>query len=173
MVHRIVPILLMAALAACGGSDGGAAPEPGGGAAPSADAAPPAAEPAEAPAPAPAVQRKPAPPGASVYIISPEDGAVVSNPVRVVFGLKGAGVAPAGIARPDAGHHHLLIDTEPPPFDAPIPADEHHVHFGMGQTETELMLTPGQHTLQLLLGDEAHVPHDPPLLSEPVTIQVQ
>ena len=108
-----------------------------------------------------------------VYIISPADGAVVSSPVTVVFGLKGIGVVPAGIDRLDAGHHHLLIDTDVPPFDLPIPADMQHVHFGQGQTETQLMLAPGRHTLQLLLGDHLHIPHDPPILSEPVTIEVQ
>jgi hypothetical protein len=107
------------------------------------------------------------------YIISPADGAVVSNPVRVVFGLKGIGVAPAGTDRPDAGHHHLLIDVDLPPLDLPIPADAEHVHFGAGQTETTLTLAPGRHQLRLLLGDNLHVPFDPPIASEPVTIEVQ
>jgi Domain of unknown function (DUF4399) len=136
---------------------------------------PPAATPAPA-APPPAatgLTRKPAPAGARAYIISPENGARVASPVRVVFGLSGAGIAPAGIVKADTGHHHLLIDTPAPPLDLPIPADERHVHFGGGQTETTVMLTPGMHTLQILLGDELHVPHDPPLLSEVVTIEVQ
>jgi hypothetical protein len=142
---------------------------------------PVAAEPPASPAAAAAPQvaapvtfaRKPAPAGAQAYIIAPEDGARVSNPVTVVFGLKGIGVVPAGVERADAGHHHLLIDTEVPPLDMPIPADAQHVHFGMGQTETQLTLTPGPHRLQLLLGDHLHVPHEPPILSESVTIEVQ
>lgn len=138
-----------------------------------APAATPAPAPAAPAAAAPSIARKPAPAGAMVYIISPADGAVVSSPVTVVFGLKGIGVVPAGIDRLDAGHHHLLIDTDVPPFDLPIPADMQHVHFGQGQTETQLMLAPGRHTLQLLLGDHLHIPHDPPILSEPVTIEVQ
>jgi hypothetical protein len=115
-----------------------------------------------------------APPGgASVYIVSPANGATVSNPVRVVFGLKGMGVVPAGIQRDGAGHHHLLVDADLPPLNLPIPADDRHIHFGGGQTETELTLSPGSHTLQLLLGDHLHVPHDPPVVSAPVTITVQ
>jgi hypothetical protein len=91
----------------------------------------------------------------------------------VVFGLKGIGVVPAGIDRPDAGHHHLLIDVDLPPLGLPIPADAQHVHFGQGQTETVLTLTPGRHQLRLLLGDHLHVPHEPPIVSAPVTIEVQ
>ena len=113
------------------------------------------------------------PAGASVYIVSPANGATVSNPVRVVFGLKGMGVVPAGIERDGAGHHHLLVDTDLPPLNLPVPADDRHIHFGGGQTETELTLSPGSHTLQLLLGDHLHVPHDPPVVSARVTITVQ
>jgi hypothetical protein len=101
------------------------------------------------------------------------DGATVSNPVRVVFGLKGIGVAPAGTDRADAGHHHLLIDADLPQLDLPIPNDAQHMHFGAGQTETELTLEPGTHVLRLLLGDHLHVPFDPPIVSEPVTIEVR
>jgi hypothetical protein len=174
MPHRLFPLLLALALVGCGGSEDIAAPPPGGG--PDASPAPAdsASSPASGAAPAPAaLPRKPAPAGAEAYIISPADGDVVSNPVRVVFGLKGFGVAPAGVMRADAGHHHLLVDVEPTSFDTPIPADENHLHFGMGQTETELTLAPGQHRLQLLLGDEVHVPHDPPIMSEPITITVE
>ena len=139
-------------------------------------AAPGAAPPAAAPpaAPAAALTRKPAPAGAMAYIIEPADGARVTNPVRVVFGLKGIGVAPAGVDRNDAGHHHLLIDTGlPQNLASPIPNDEQHRHFGGGQTEVELTLSPGRHTLQMLLGDHLHVPHDPPIASSVVTIEVQ
>jgi hypothetical protein len=152
-------------LAACG------QPEPATPAAPA--AAPPAAAPATPP-PAAALARKPAPAGAMAYIIEPADGARVTSPVRVVFGLKGIGVAPAGVERNDAGHHHLLVDA-PMPADlgVPIANDEQHRHFGGGQTEVDLTLAPGRHTLQLLLGDHLHIPHDPPIASSVVTIEVQ
>lgn len=115
-----------------------------------------------------------APEGAEVYIISPADGAHVSSPFVVKFGLKGMGVAPAGVDKPDTGHHHLLIDVDKmPAAGQPIPADEQHVHFGGGQTETELTLSPGTHTLQLELGDMNHVPFDPPVVSKKITIHVE
>ena len=120
-----------------------------------------------------AIERTPAPEGAEVYIISPSAGATVSSPVTVRFGLRGMGVAPAGVKHPKAGHHHLLIDTELPPTDRPVPADEQHRHFGGGQTEVVVELPPGRHTLQLLLGDHLHVPHDPPIVSERITITVR
>lgn len=110
---------------------------------------------------------------AEVYIISPADGAEVSSPVTVVFGLKGMGVAPAGTGKANTGHHHLLIDTDLPPLDENIPADENHVHFGGGQTEVTLELKPGSHTLQLLLGDMNHIPHDPAVYSKKITITVK
>lgn len=111
---------------------------------------------------------------ARVYIISPQDGDTVSSPVTVVFGLSGMGVAPAGTARDNTGHHHLLINVdELPPLDQPIPADDRHRHFGGGQTEVTLELPAGEHTLQLLLGDMAHVPHDPAVVSEKITITVE
>ena len=121
-----------------------------------------------------ALARTPSPEDAQVYFISPADGAEVSNPIIVKFGLKGMGVAPAGVDVKNTGHHHLLIDVkEQPDFDKPIPADEHHKHFGAGQTETTIELTPGKHTLQLLLGDKLHIPHDPPVISEKITITVK
>ena len=116
----------------------------------------------------------PAPQGTAVYIISPQDGETVQNPVTVRFGLSGMGVAPAGIDKPNTGHHHLLVDlTELPAMDAPIPADEQHRHFGGGQTEAAITLSPGQHTLQLLLGDMSHIPHNEPVLSEKITVLVE
>jgi len=116
------------------------------------------------------------PEGAKPYIISPADGATVKNPVTVVFGLKGLGVAPAGVEKAKTGHHHLLIDTKAPSgedLDFAIPTDDHHKHFGGGQTETTVELTPGKHTLQLMMGDANHVPHNPPLVSDVVTITVE
>jgi hypothetical protein len=118
------------------------------------------------------VARTARPADARLYFISPEAGATVQNPVVVRFGLSGMGVAPAGVPSPNTGHHHLVIDAELPQPGAPVPADANHVHFGKGQTETTLELTPGEHTLQLLLGDHGHVPHDPPLTSERITITV-
>ena len=121
-----------------------------------------------------AQERTPSPAGAEVYIINPKDGATVDNPVRVQFGLKGMGIAPAGIKFDNTGHHHLLIDTDAPADQsAPLPASDKIVHFGKGQTETTVTLTPGKHTLQLLLGDSNHVPHSPPVLSKKITITVK
>ncbi len=112
-------------------------------------------------------------PAASARIIYPVDGATVSSPFTVVFGLSGMGVAPAGTQMDNTGHHHLIIDAELPPAGQPIPKDERHRHFGGGQTETVIDLPPGEHTLQLLLGDYAHVPHSPPVTSERITITVE
>lgn len=114
--------------------------------------------------------RHPSPPGAKVYFVYPTDGAYVTlNPV-IRFGLNGMGVAPAGFEKVNTGHHHLLIDTELPPFDQPIPNDFNHLHFGAGQTEAKITLTPGRHKLQLLLADENHLPHDPPVYSAPIEV---
>ena len=116
--------------------------------------------------------RKPAPDGAGVYFVAPADGAEVTSPVTVQFGLTGMGVAPAGIDQPDTGHHHLLIDVELSDFGVPMPNDSRHLHFGGGQTEAIVTLSPGEHTLQLVLGDYLHIPHDPPLVSERITVTV-
>ena len=111
---------------------------------------------------------------AIAYIVSPADGATVNNPLTVVFGLRNPwGVAPAGTKLDNTGHHHLLIDVSLPELTQPIAKDDQHRHFGGGQTETTLTLSPGKHTLQLLLGDFAHVPHQPPVVSKPITITVQ
>jgi hypothetical protein len=117
--------------------------------------------------------RSTAPADARAYIISPLDGATVSSPVTVQFGLRGMGIAPAGIAMANTGHHHLLIDVDLPPLDQPVPADEHHLHFGKGQSEVLVTLAPGKHRLQLLLADHLHLPHEPPVASEPITITVR
>ena len=119
------------------------------------------------------IKRTPSPAGTELYFIAPADGATVASPVTIKFGLKGMGVAPAGIAFEGAGHHHPFIDADLPPLDMPIPADANHVHFGKGQTETTIELKPGKHTLQLLLGDQLHVPHDPALVSKKITITVK
>lgn len=149
---------LIFGLAACGGP-----PPP----APAPQPPPPQSE-----APA-AMPRTPAPPGASVNFISPADGAVVSSPVTVTFAIEGMTLAPAGTNEPGTGHHHLLVDVDLPPLDQPIPRDANHIHFGQGETETQVELTPGTHKLQLLLGDGNHVPHDPPVASAPITITVE
>ena len=111
---------------------------------------------------------------AKLYIISPLDGETVSSPVKIVFGLKGMGVAPAGIKFNNTGHHHLLIDlTELPDTNSPIPSDDNHRHFGKGQTEALIELKPGEHTLQLMLGDHMHIPHDPVVVSNKIKIYVE
>ena len=117
----------------------------------------------------------PAPEGAAVYFIEPADGAVLpAGQVRVIFGLSGMGVAPAGGDFPDTGHHHLLVNVDPlPPLDEPVPSDSVHLHFGKGQTETMLNLDAGTYTLQLVLGDMLHIPHNPPVISEPISITVE
>jgi len=117
--------------------------------------------------------RTPAPKDAYVYIGWPLNGAVVGTHFKVWFGTRNFGVAPAGVTTRNTGHHHLLIDTPMPPLDQPIPNDRNHLHFGLGQTETMLELPPGTHTLQLLMGDANHVPHDPPVVSRRITIQVR
>ena len=121
-----------------------------------------------------AQERTPSAAGAEVYIISPKSGAVVHNPVLVQFGLRGMGVAPAGVKFDNTGHHHLLIDTDPPSdLSTPLPATDKIVHFGKGQTETTLNLAPGKHTLQLLFADANHIPHSPPVISQKITITVK
>lgn len=152
-------------LAACGGSD---------------DEAPAVEEPvtgavvAEAAAPEPeGMPRTASTDGATAFFITPTNGATVSNPIDVEFGLDGMEVVPAGVNEPHSGHHHLLIDTELPTLNQPIPADANHIHFGDGSTTTQINLEPGEHTLLLLLGDHLHVPHDPPVTSPTIVITVE
>jgi hypothetical protein len=114
----------------------------------------------------------PSPPGAAVYFVDLKDGATIGPQTTIHFGLRGMGVAPAGTDRPNSGHHHLLVDTDLPPLDQPIPNDFNHLHFGAGQTEVDLTLSPGPHTLQLLLGDKNHIPHSPPVMSERIHVTV-
>jgi len=118
----------------------------------------------------------PAPDGAKLYIISPADGAKLASPVKVVFGLSGMGVAPAGVEKENTGHHHLFVDAPLPEgaaLNEAIVKDAQHLHFGDGQTEAKVDLAPGKHTLQLLLGDHNHIPHKAPVASEVVTIIVE
>ena len=124
------------------------------------------------PTPAALVRSKP-PAGAVAYFIAPKDGDTVSGPVTVVMGLKGMGVAPAGMQHADTGHFHLIVDAELPPGGQPIPKDDQHLHFGGGQTQTVLDLKPGKHTLQILMGDFEHLSFDPPVASEKITIMVK
>jgi len=122
-----------------------------------------------------AQERSAAPAGAKVSIIAPKAGATVANPVKVTFGIKGMTLAPAGTKSDNSGHHHLLIDTPvPKDLSQPLPVIENKViHFGKAQTEVTLTLPPGKHTLQLVLGDYLHIPHNPPVVSKKITINVQ
>jgi hypothetical protein len=120
------------------------------------------------------VPRTPSPAGAEVYIISPKDGATVPGTFKVQFGLRGMGVAPAGVDIPETGHHHLLIDVkDQPDMNAPLPMTDNIRHYGKGQTETEVTLPPGPHTLQLLVGDKSHIPLNPSVESKVIRVNVQ
>lgn len=138
-------------------------------------------------APSVRADQMPSPPGAKVTLLAevhgnlfPEteevkDGDVLTNPIKLKFKLEGMTVAKAGTMQPGTGHHHLFIDAtlQPADYAKPIPMDEHHKHFGAGQMEAEITLPPGKHTLQLVLGDGAHIPHNPPVMTVPVTVIVQ
>ena len=117
--------------------------------------------------------RTPAPPDAYLYIGWPNDGEVVRSPFKVWFGLRNMGVAPSGVAHEGTGHHHLIVDADLPPPDEPIPNTPNHLHFGAGQTETMVNLPPGRHTLQLVMGDADHIPHDPPIVSKRISVTVR
>jgi hypothetical protein len=135
---------------------------------PAVQSAPPTSDPAPLPA-----ALSPSPAGASVYFVEPADGATVAQTFTVKFGVKGMAIAPAGTDIPNTGHHHLLIDVEQlPDMHQPLPANEHVLHFGKGQTETQVTLAPGRHTLQLVFGNYLHVPHDPPVVSKRITVTV-
>ncbi|MBS1191778.1 MAG: hypothetical protein H6R10_3570 [Rhodocyclaceae bacterium] len=119
-------------------------------------------------------ERTPSPPNAEAYIIWPADGTVIQGgKFWVRMGLRNMGVCPKGVKLPNVGHHHLLVDTDLPPLGEPIPSDRNHLHFGAGETEARLELPPGKHTLQMLLGDSDHVPHDPPVYSKKISIIVR
>jgi Domain of unknown function (DUF4399) len=117
----------------------------------------------------------PAPADAKVYFINIKDGDTVTSPVTIRFGLSGMGIAPAGTEMENTGHHHLIIDEkmEGEAMNEAIPVDEHHMHFGKGQTEANVTLSKGKHTLQLVLGDWSHVPHKPPVMSDVITLNVE
>lgn len=163
-MNRTAFATLLAAtlLCACG------SPEPQEEAAPDADAAA-----VQAPAPEVALPpRKASPEGARVWFVSPGDGAALTSPFVVEFGLEGMELLPAGEIGEHTGHHHLLVNTPLPRMDLPIITDDAHMHFGLAQTNVELSLAPGTYTLQLLLGDDLHIPHDPPVMSEVITVEV-
>jgi hypothetical protein len=177
-----VPAAMLALLAACSQApeaDGPAAPDAarttaGGGDATSAgadasDAGEHASHAADA---AGMLPRTRAPAGARVFIVSPKDGETVTTPVRVVFGVEGIGVVPAGEKNDNAGHHHLLINTDLADPGMPIPTDDKHVHYGQAQTEAMVQLPPGKHTLQLVMGDYLHIPFDPVIASPKITLTV-
>jgi hypothetical protein len=117
--------------------------------------------------------RTPSAPGAKVFLVEPKDGATVKNPITVKFGAEDIHVVAAGITEPNSGHHHLLIDTKIEDYNAPIPADAQHVHYGKAQTESTIELPPGKHTLQDVFADKNHIPHEPPVQSEVITITVE
>ena len=160
VLSRLMLAALFAGLAACGqDASDTAAPEP--------EAA--ATGTPESPQ---ALPRTASPEGARVFIITPADGATVTSPVSVEFGIEGMTVVRAGVAEDASGHHHLIVNADLPPLGMPIPANENYIHFGDASTSTSLELPPGEHTLTLLLGDHLHFPHDPPVASEPITITV-
>jgi hypothetical protein len=117
--------------------------------------------------------RRPSPNGAAVYFVYPRDGYVIYPTSTIRFGLSGMGVAPAGVVKPNTGHHHLLVDVDTPDLTVPLPNDPQHLHFGAGQTEVKLTLPPGEHTLQLVLADENHTPHNPPVISQRIKVLVR
>jgi len=158
--NTTVLVALAVSLAACGEKAAEQPMDKG-----SADAAPTAE--------AVALDRTPSPASARVFFITPADGDVVSNPIAIEFGIEGMTVTKAGDDQPHSGHHHLLIDTGLPELGSPIPANANYVHFGDGSTATEISLEPGTHTLRMLLGDYRHIPHDPPIASDSITITVE
>jgi hypothetical protein len=162
MKRAIVAALAVLSLAAC---DSGT---------PTPDTPTPVAEaPAGKTSAEPTVTRTPSPPGAKAFFIEPQDGATVKSPLTVKFGIEGMKIVPAGVVEPDSGHFHLLIDTTLKDYNAPIPEDQNDRHYGKGQTEATIELSPGKHTLQIVLGDASHIPHDPPVQSPVITVNVE
>jgi hypothetical protein len=115
---------------------------------------------------------QPSPPDAAVYFVYPRDGELIYPRSTIRFGLRNMGIAPAGVAKPNTGHHHLIVDADTPALDRELPSDPNHIHFGGGQSEVKLELAQGEHTLQLILADDRHVPHDPPVMSERIRVTV-
>ncbi len=168
MRRALAATLLVLSLAACGKSSTTSdamkeAPKP--------EATAPA-ETAGAPADK-AEMRTPSPAGAKVMILQPANGATVKSPVTVKFGVEGMEVVPAGTDKPNSGHHHLFIDSKLEDPNAPIPSDANHIHYGKGQTEAQIELPPGKHTLQDVFADKNHIPHDHPVVSDVITITVE
>lgn len=159
---RTLFVIFLFAATAC--SQGGSDADNDNDAAPEAESAPVATG---------TMPRTPSVEGTSVFFVSPRDGDIVTNPVILNFAVSGMQVVPAGDTTPMSGHHHVIIDAELPPMDLPIPADANHIHFGDGSSTTEVTLEPGEHTLQLIFADHLHIPHDPPVVSEPITITVE
>lgn len=154
MIRAFAVALLVLSLAACG-DNGSSTPE------------------AKKETAAASSDRTPSPAGARVSILEPKDGATVKSPVTVKFGVEGMKVVPAGTDEPDSGHHHLFIDSTLEDPSAAIPADANHIHYGKAQTEAQVELAPGKHTLQDVFADKNHIPHDPPVVSDVVTITVE
>jgi hypothetical protein len=165
MKRAILATLVVLSLAACGDSGSPAKKEADNGASPTAELK-------NAPKPGDEA-RTPSPAGAKVFITEPKDGATVKSPVTVKFNVEGMVLAPAGSDTPNSGHHHLLIDAQPDNSGAPVPADANHIHYGKAQTEGQVELSPGKHTLQDVFADKSHIPFVPPVQSEVVTITVE
>lgn len=165
---RPLPLLLAAtvALAACSQKSADQSQ-------PAAPAAAPAAAAPAAPPPAAGLPRQKAPDGTTVSFVGIKDGDTVTSPFKVGFAVTGAKVAPAGTTDPGTGHFHLIIDSDLPPQDAPLPANEHVKHYGKGQLEDTLTLPPGSHTLQIEFADGLHLPFDPPVVSDKITVTVK
>ena len=150
-------LLVVSALAACGGDEG----------------SPAIADVSKQELAQPATTRSASAAKARVFFIQPTDGAILASPIRLEFGVEGMALVPAGTKQSAAGHHHLLVDTDIPALDKPVPKDANHIHLGDGSASIELSLDPGQHSLQLLLADHSHIPHDPPVVSEKISITIQ
>lgn len=157
MRRAIAATFIVLSLAACGDNGQPASKDHGDHPAPTANAS----------------GRTPSPAGAKVMILEPKDGATVKSPITVKFGAEGVEVVPAGTDKPNSGHHHLLIDAKLDDYSAPIPADANHIHYGKAQTEAQIELKPGKHTLQDVFADKSHIPHNPPVVSDVVTITVE
>ncbi|MEX0975587.1 MAG: DUF4399 domain-containing protein [Woeseia sp.] len=170
-VKSMAMFLTLTSIAACSGES--QPPDTGDASRAPAQQAAPATVANVADAQATGLERSPAPANAEVFFVAPQQGAVVSGPVKVEFGVTGMDVVPAGQQAEHSGHHHVLVNTGLPDLAWPIPADEQHIHFGDGSSSTELLLAPGEHTLQLLFADHLHLPHDPPVFSEVITITVE